>query len=90
MRSDIVKIVNALAVGQGTDFEIIKAYNNILDYCKETKTRPAANDYKINGGALYINNIFFGRVAPLPKKLDYNEQFCFLNGKAIKNDHLGL
>lgn len=90
MRSDIVKIVNALAIGQGIDFEAIRTYNAILNYCKETKTRPATNDYKINSGALYINNTFVGRVAPLPKKLGYNEQFCFFNGKAIKNDHLGL
>lgn len=90
MRSDIVKIVTALAIGQGIGFEAIRTYNAILNYCKETKTRPAANLYKIFNGVLFINNVCAGRVAPLPQKIKYNDQVYFFYGKAIKNDCIGL
>lgn len=71
MRQNIVNICNEIATGAGLDFEILKAYKIILDYCIKTGTlhRPRLNTYEIKNGCLFINNKLIERVAPLPAKI---------------------
>ena len=70
MRQNIVNICNELATGAGLNFEILKAYKIILDYCIKSGTlhRPRLNKYELKSGCLYINNQFIQRVAPLPAR----------------------
>lgn len=51
MRQDITNICNKLATNQGINFYIMDAYNAIYNYCKEHKTQPSKNTYKIIDGA---------------------------------------
>lgn len=67
MRKDIVNIVNRLAEGESLDFDLMKTYNFIFNYCKENSTRPAKNTYTIISGCLFINDLIIGRVQPLPQ-----------------------
>ena len=79
MRQDIANICNKLATNQGINFYIMDAYNAIYNYCKEHKTQPSKNTYKIIDGALYVNNDFTIRVLPLKKPV-FDEHSYYIEG----------
>lgn len=83
MRKDIINITNRLAQGQGLDFDIMGTYKNIFDYCKRHKARPTKQHYKIINGGLYINNNYICRVAPLPKKLAFDNAAYYAEGRIL-------
>lgn len=83
MRKDIINIANQLAINQGLDFEIMKAYELIEFYCQTNKVNPYSLDIKINNGAMFIGNKFIDRVAPLKNKIQYDEQIYYIEGKIL-------
>ena len=80
LRSDISNIVNDLATLGTLDFELIKCYNLILNYCKANDRCPTTNDYGLNNGVLVINGKNIGRVDRLPSKVPFNEQAHYIEG----------
>lgn len=82
MRKDITNIVNKLAEKGGIDFELIKCYNLIFNYCKENKKRPSSNEYDLKNGCLYINNEYIKRVDRL-YKVPFDEEAYYLEGKIL-------
>ena len=85
MRKDIINIVDILSKQSGgLDFRYLECCNLILDYCKQTKTRPKEHNYDLINGCLFINNNIIKRVEPLPPKPKFDEYLYYLNGKLIK------
>lgn len=82
MRKNIENITNELAQGAGLDFELFKTYNAIIEYCKRTNTlaTPRKNSYNVTNGALFINNEYITRVAPLPARVAYDEAALYYEG----------
>jgi hypothetical protein len=87
MRKDITNIVNKLAENGGLDFELTKCYELILNYCKETNTRPSKNTYELNNGVLVINGLNIERVELL-HKVPFDEKTYYLVGKILKRGEL--
>ena len=83
MRKDIINIVNKVAESGGLDFELIKCYELVLNYCKKTKTRPSKNIYELNDGVLVINGLNIKRVEPLPRKMLFDEEIYYIEGKIL-------
>lgn len=86
----IVNIVNELAEKGGMDFELLKCYDLIFNYCKENKTRPRSNNYDLINGCLYINNQYIRRVEPLKKGIfDSDPEYSYyLEGKILAQSEL--
>lgn len=89
MRKDITNIVNKIAEKGGLDFELIKCYELISNFCKTTKTRPSKNTYDLNNGVLIINGITIGRVEPL-HKVQFDEEVYYLVGKILARGELNI
>ena len=88
LRNDITNIVNDLATGAGLDFELMTTYKAIFNYCKENKTRPRSNNYKINNGCLFINNKLITRVEPLPAKTFFDPVLDYYENKILATNEL--
>lgn len=66
MRKSIVNAVNRLSKESGSlDFELIKAYNIIFAYQKESKKAIFEMNLELKNGVLYIDGKSMERVAPL-------------------------
>lgn len=83
LRQDIVNIVNTLAIDGSLDFELVKCYNLILNYCKANDRYPTTNDYRLNNGVLVINGKNIGRVDRLPLKAPFDEQAYYIEGRIL-------
>jgi hypothetical protein len=88
MRKDIIDIVNKLATLGTLDFDLFKCYNTILNYCKETKTKPNNNNYTLVTGMLQINGKNTKRVDSLPKKIDFDEKAYYLEGRILARQEI--
>ena len=98
-RADICKIVNELSESHATqeraagihgihDFDLKAAYNHILDYCRDTETRPRSHEYSMSNGALFIDGVISVRVAPLINRPCYTRRGAFPSNDLI--DYEGL
>lgn len=88
LRNDIVNITNELATGAGLDFELMTTYNAILHYCKENKTRPRSNKYKLINGCLFINDRLITRVEPLPQKVYFDPIVDYYENKILARNEI--
>ena len=81
----IQDITNELAIGQVMDFDLFETYYAIRDYMKDHGQlwrQARANDYRISGGCLYINDELITRVAPLPRR-PYSEAAGYWEGRIL-------
>lgn len=90
MRQNIVNITNELAAGAGLDLYIMDLYNAILNYNLKNKTigRPRRNKYELKNGALFINDNFIERVAPLPRRVAFSEAAYIIEGKILAQNEI--
>lgn len=89
MRKDIVNIVNALARENDLNFEAMKTYDIIFKYCKDNKTQPRKNAYKVVNSALYINNSFVGLVKPIiNKNMVFSESLDYIENKILSRQEV--
>ena len=86
LRNNIKNITNMLAAEDGSlQFDLFRAYNAILNYCIKTGTlhTPRKNVYEVINGALYINNVFVERVAPLPARVAEDDAALYYEGRIL-------
>jgi hypothetical protein len=96
LRQDIKRIVEKLAKNGSTQFELMKCYNRISNYCKEHKTQPNKNTYEVKNGILYINgeNIDIVELTELRDNLpqyltkDYNEKEYYIENKILARQEI--
>lgn len=85
MRTDIKNITNELAINKGLDFDLMATYKAIFDFCKENKTRPRSNNYKIISGCLFINNKIITRVAPIAQRITRDAIVDYYENKILES-----
>lgn len=102
MRMDIKNITNELSAQHAEQernagvsfledtFNLMRAYNVILEYCKATKTRPQSHAYSMVNGCLHIDGVLIERIANLINKPGYARAGAFIPERGIDYERLIL